>query len=152
MLRRRARPSVDGGGSRCLLTASLSRAQLAEVQSRLRGQSVATPPEGASAAKVQRMRLGAAAVARLEAAVHALGADAVHATAEVVLCGRAARRWHRAVGCKAKVLSQSAAECLTHATSYATGLLTAWRCLWQVCAAAGGQQARAFCDAALISH
>jgi cob(I)alamin adenosyltransferase len=58
---------VGSGGSRRLLTAPLSRAQLAEVQSRLLdvGSAVATPPEGASAAKVQRTRFGAAAVARV---------------------------------------------------------------------------------------
>jgi hypothetical protein len=63
----RARASVVCGGSRRLLTARLSRAQLAEVQSRLLdvGSAVATPPEGASAAKVQRERFGAAAVARV---------------------------------------------------------------------------------------
>jgi cob(I)alamin adenosyltransferase len=61
------------------------------------GSAVATPLKSASAAKVQRTRFGnAAAVARLDAAVDALSADAVHATAAVVLCGRAARRWHRA--------------------------------------------------------
>ncbi len=72
MLRRRAfflaRASVVSGGSRCLLTARFARAQLAEVQSRLLdvGSAVATPPEGASAAKVQRMRFGAATGARVQ--------------------------------------------------------------------------------------
>jgi cob(I)alamin adenosyltransferase len=95
----RARASVGSGGSRCLLTARRSRAQLAEVQSRLLdvGSAVATPPEGASAAKVQRTRFGAAAVARLEAAVDALDAALPPLRAFILPSGgRAAAALHAA--------------------------------------------------------